>query len=439
MSQQKAISGFSKMSANEKIKWLVESHNLPAEYIETIESHLHTDPGVQSAYNDFSENTISNFFLPFGIAPNFLINGNWYAVPMVIEESSVVAAASHAAKFWSSHGGFHAAILGKTKVGQVHFMWTGTNTVLREIFAKKKDALLESLDALTESMRKRGGGIIDVLLEDKSLLLNNYFQLYVEFLTADAMGANFINTVLEATSKEWSQILANEISSKSLDADFEINMAILSNYTPESLVSVSLETEVSELNLFSSELSGLEFAEKFVRACEIAQADVNRAVTHNKGIFNGMDAVVIASGNDFRAVEACGHAYAARDGQYRGLSKAELTGDRFRFELIVPMSVGTVGGLTGGHPLARASLKILQDPSAEQLMMIVAAAGLANNFSAIRSLISSGIQKGHMKMHLTNILRQLNADESQKLAALEFFKEKTISYGAVKKFLIDTK
>lgn len=427
------------MSASDKVKWLVDTYDLPSEYIGTIESHLHADEGVQSLYNEFSENTISNFFLPLGIAPNFLINGNWYAIPMVIEESSVVAAASHAAKFWSTHGGFHAEILGNIKVGQVHFLWYGSQAILKETFDTKKEFLLKSLDALTESMKKRGGGIKEITLVDKTISLENYFQLHVEFLTADAMGANFINTVLEALAKEWSQILENEISSKALDESFEINMAILSNYTPESLVRVSLETDVSDLNVISAELSGQEFAEKFVRATEIANSDVYRAVTHNKGIFNGMDAVVIASGNDFRAVEACGHAFAARDGQYRGLSKAEITGNCFHFELTIPMSVGTVGGLTSGHPLAKASLKILQDPSAEELMMIIASAGLANNFSAIRSLISSGIQKGHMKMHLTNILRQLNASESQKNSALEFFKDRTISYSAVKEFLSDTK
>lgn len=172
-----------------------------------------------------------------------------------------------------------------------------------------------------------------------------------------------------------------------------------------------------------------------MRAVEVARQDTHRAVTHNKGIFNGLDSVIIATGNDFRAVEACGHAYAARDGVYRSLSYAKVRNGKFRFELKIPLAIGTVGGLTSGHPMARTSLKLLGDPSAEELMMIVAAAGLANNFSAVRSMITGGIQEGHMKMHLANILRQLDATEKQKSAALTFFKKRTVSYSAVKTFI----
>jgi hydroxymethylglutaryl-CoA reductase len=351
----------------------------------------------------------------------------------------VVAAASHAAKFWSAQGGFKATVTGPVKVGQVHFQWSGSASFLTEVFEQNREKMVSTMDPFTESMRKRGGGIKNILLKDLSESLNEFFQLHVEFKTANAMGANFINTVLEELAKAWKALVERQAKKSDQPGELDITMAILSNYTPESRVNIRLEAPVDVLGSFDPQLSGQAFAEKFVRATEIAATDPYRAVTHNKGIFNGMDAVVIATGNDFRAVEASGHAYAARDGRYRSLSRAEITGEDFRFELEVPLSVGTVGGLTTSHPMAQTSLKILQDPSAETLMMIIAAAGLANNFSAVRSLITSGIQQGHMKMHLTNILRQLGVDNETKKEAVEYFKERTVSYTGVKNFIRDKK
>ncbi|MCF8226939.1 MAG: hydroxymethylglutaryl-CoA reductase [Bacteroidales bacterium] len=435
MPQQKAVPGFSKLTAEEKIRWLRDTFDLPDEYISDIHAHLHNDPRLQELYGEFSENTISNFFIPYGLAPNFLINGKWYVVPFAIEESSVVAAASQAAKFWSAHGGFKAEVADAVKVGQVHFYWTGNREWLSDLFPGIKDDLTGSLLPLTRSMEKRGGGILDMQLLDKTGDLDNYYQIFVKFRTANAMGANFINSVLEALAKNLKEHVDKKAAADNIPGAMEISMAILSNYTPECVVKVSVEAGVETMDKFSGELTGMQFAEKFVRATEIARCDTYRAVTHNKGIFNGMDGVVIATGNDFRAVEACGHAYAARNNKYSSLSHAEINGSIFHFELETAMAVGTVGGLTTGHPLARTSLKILQEPDAEELMMVIAAAGLANNFSAVRSLITSGIQQGHMKMHLTNILRQLGADENQKKEALEYFSNKTVSFADVKKFL----
>jgi hydroxymethylglutaryl-CoA reductase len=184
-----------------------------------------------------------------------------------------------------------------------------------------------------------------------------------------------------------------------------------------------------------SGLSAGQFAEKFRKAVEIAIHDPYRAVTHNKGIYNGMDAVIMATGNDFRAAEACGHAYASRNGKYQGLSSVELSEGSFRFILEVPLAVGTLGGLTGTHPMAAASLEILGNPSAEELMQVIAAAGLANHFSALRSLVTSGIQKGHMKMHLGNILRQLNASKSESEMVNRYFANRTLSYAEVAGYL----
>lgn len=439
MKQSGSISGFSKLTREQKTAWLRETFCMSDETMAVLNDHLHTNSALQQLYEEFSENTISNFFVPYSLAPNFLINNRWYVVPMAIEESSVVAAASHAARFWSANGGFKAEIIGTTKIGQVHFTWNGSESALQQLFEQERESLLRAMEPLTSSMEKRGGGIHRLSIKNLTALLPDYYQLHVEFQTADAMGANFINTVLEALAGEWLQKVEMAVSQSALKGRMEIVMSILSNYTPQSLVRVTVETDIKALGIFSEALDGEAFARKFVLATRIAEEDTYRAVTHNKGIFNGMDGVVIATGNDFRAVEACGHAYAARDGKYRSLSKATVDGNIFRLVLEIPMSVGTVGGLTSGHPLAKTSLAILQNPSAEELMMIIAASGLANNFSAVRALITSGIQKGHMKMHLTNILRQLGADENQMKLATEHFKDKTVTYAEVKNFVNKTK
>jgi len=435
MKKEGSIAGFSKLSREEKTEWLRTAYKLDNRTVETIKNHLHGDEPLQALYEDLSENTISNFFIPYGIAPNFLINGKWYAVPMAIEESSVVAAASHAAKFWSAHGGFNAEVTETIKTGQVHFRYTGDAGKLQVFFNDSKKELLSSVKPLTASMEKRGGGIEDITLEDKSSSLSEYFQLFVKFRSADAMGANFINTVLEQLASSWKMKVEEALKEGRLDGEMDIDMAILSNYTPENRVKVKLEAPVEAFKYFSEGMSGEEFARKFVRAMNIAATDPYRAVTHNKGIFNGMDAVVIATGNDFRAVEACGHAWAARNGRYGSLSSARIENNSLVIELDVAMAVGTVGGLTSGHPMARTSMEILGHPSAEELMMIIAAAGLANNFSAVRSLITSGIQQGHMKMHLGNILRQLGASEEQARRAKEYFRDRTVSFSEVKEFL----
>jgi hydroxymethylglutaryl-CoA reductase len=212
-------------------------------------------------------------------------------------------------------------------------------------------------------------------------------------------------------------------------------MAILSNYTPECLVRASVECPVEQLWDKNLGIDAAAFAEKFAKAIRIAEIDPYRATTHNKGIFNGIDAVILATANDFRAIEACGHAYAARDGQYRSLSHCELREGIFRFWMEIPLAIGTVGGLTHLHPMAKCALDILGNPGAAELMQVIAAVGLAQNFAAVRSLTTTGIQKGHMKMHLTNILNHLQATEAQAEAALFYFEDKKVSFSTVRDFL----
>lgn len=418
------ISGFSKLSKLEKINWLASQHQDRKSIME-LTRFWHQDEREQKLFDEFSENTLTNYFLPFGIAPNFLINEKFYNVPMVIEESSVVAAASNAAKFWITRGGFKAEVVSTTKVGQVHFTWAGDKAHLNKLIEENKKAFLENLTFITASMEKRGGGVKDIKLVDKTDKLKDYYQLYVTFETCDAMGANFINSILEE--------LANQL--KTLLSDVTIVMSILSNYTPECRVRAWVECNVNDLDGVHQGLTGKEYAQKFKTAVEIAHVDVNRAVTHNKGIFNGIDAVVLATGNDFRAIEACAHAYAAKDGQYKSLTSVELSGDQFKFILEVPLSLGTVGGLTSLHPLAKVSLDLLGRPSAPELMKIISCVGLAQNFGALKSLTTTGIQKGHMKMHLINILNQFHATEDEITQAKKYFTDKIVSYKAVTEFL----
>ncbi len=427
--------GFSKLIKEDKLKLIASYFENPGEVITLLKSYWHSDKRQQQLFDEFSENTISNFFIPYGISPNVNINGKTYIVPMVIEESSVVAAASAAAKFWGERGGFHAQVIDTRKIGQVHFGWNGDKEQLQELFPKIKERLLADTAVMTEKMVKRGGGILDIQLIDFTAQIDDYYQLRIAFNTCNSMGANFINSVLEQFGHSLQNFFAEQIELPETLRKVEIIMTILSNNTPDCRVKVWVECPVNQLDGIDEHLSGAEYAQKFKKAVDIAHIDPYRATTHNKGIYNGIDAVVIATGNDFRAVEAAGHTYAARNGRYESLSSVSISNDIFRFELEVPMALGTVGGLTGLHPLAKKSLELLGNPTAPELMIIAATMGLANNFSAVRSLTTKGIQAGHMKMHLNNILNQLQASEEEKRKAREHFKEKTVSYAGVEKYL----
>lgn len=412
----KVISGFSKLSKQEKIDWLTNNFVVnPLFAKETLQQYWNEDRILQELHDDFVENTLSNFYLPYAVAPNFVINGKDYAVPMVVEESSVVAAASMVAKFWSSRGGFKTSILSTKKTGQIHLMYHGDADGLQLYFNKMKPQLLRVTEPITAKMRQRGGGILDLELRNKSAELANYYQIHVSFDTKDSMGANFINTCLEAIADAFKR------------PDIEIIMSILSNYVPECVVRAEVSCPVKALY----ETDALFYAQKFVQAVKIAEIEPYRAVTHNKGIMNGVDAVIIATGNDFRAVEAGVHAFAARNGTYSSLSHAEINNGIFKFWLDLPLSIGTVGGLTKLHPLAKLSLEILDNPSATELMQIIAATGLSQNFAALRALTTTGIQKGHMKLHLTNIIKLLNVTKSEKMFLIQYFENKTISHQAV--------
>ena len=427
------IKGFSKLSKDEKIEWLTKTCFQDSNSAKKIlTQYWNSDSNLQKLHDEFSENTISNYYLPFAIAPNFLINEKIYSVPMTIEESSVVAAASKAAKFWMKHGGFKSEVIKEEKIGQVHFIFHGEKKIISEYFDFVKPLLFKNSRQITKKMESRGGGINDIQLIDKTSDLKGYYQLFATFNTVDAMGANFINSCLEKFSKTFSDSINkfNRVGFKK--ENIEIIMSILSNFVPNCLVEASVACNVSDLNKL--EPKSKNFAQKLVKAVEIANIDIHRAVTHNKGIMNGVDAVAIATGNDFRALEAGVHAYASQ-GKYKSLSEAIIKDGMFNFRVKLPIAIGTVGGVTNLHPLVKIALEILQNPSSKELMKIIASVGLAQNFAALRSLVTSGIQKGHMKMHLSNILNKFEVSEKEKKSAFTYFKNKIISNSSVEKFI----
>ena len=429
------IIGFSKLSRDKKISWIsknfLDSSN---EFESILNKYLNDDKKIQSIHNSLSENVISNFHLPYSVSPNFLINNKNYCIPLVTEESSVVAALSNSSKFWYDRGGFKSKVLSKIKTGHVHFKYDGNAESLEKFIIENEHRLIESTDRITKKMRERGGGISNIKLVNKSKELKSYYQLHVDFNTIDSMGANFINSCLEIISKNFKELLNDSSKFKESEKRIEIIMSILSNYTPECIVESSVECKIDDL----SDIDGItskEFALKFKNAFDIANIDISRAVTHNKGIMNGIDAVLISTGNDFRAVEAGIHAFASSKGMYKSLSECTIIDNIFKIKLKIPLSIGTIGGITDIHPMVKLSLKLLDNPTSDKLMNIICSVGLAQNFAAVKSLVTSGIQKGHMKMHLINLLIKQNATKDQINKAEAYFKDRDINNQSVKDFL----
>ncbi|MEG0529658.1 MAG: hydroxymethylglutaryl-CoA reductase, partial [Bacilli bacterium] len=335
--KHQAVEGFSKLSKEGKIEWVVNEYlNGDESAIKVLKQYWNDDADLQKLHDEFSENTISNFYMPFGLAPNFLINDELYAIPMAVEESSVVAAASKAAKFWQMRGGFKTTVLSTTKLGHVHFMYEGDFDKLKNAFDTKISAqLIETTNDITKNMRARGGGILALELIDKTAELANYYQIKASFETIDSMGANFINSCLEQFAKTLKAEIDIDSTFTETEKDsIQIVMCILSNYTPDCIVRAEVSCPIEQLA--EGNVTAEEFVEKFSRAVRIAEIEPYRATTHNKGIMNGIDSVVIATGNDFRAVEACAHTYAAKDGQYSSLTHCEVKDGIFRFWIDLP-------------------------------------------------------------------------------------------------------
>ena len=428
------VLGFSKKTKNEKIQWLAETYFIDDPLaVEVLKKYWNSDAKLQSLHDDFIENTVSNYYLPLGVAPNFLINKKLLTLPMVTEESSVVAAASNAAKFWLDKGGFTAEVLSTKKNGQIHIDFFGLDSDINNFFTDVKATLIDSIASIQKSMQNRGGGLLDICLVNSTTALKGYYQLHCTFETLDAMGANFINSCLEQVAKTFEAEALDYRAFKAKNRFPEVVLSILSNAVPECIVRAQVSCPITLLS--TKDIDGAVFAKKFERAVAIAKVEPRRAVTHNKGIMNGVDALVLATGNDFRAVEAGAHSYASKTGNYTSLTDSKIENGIFSFWIEIPLALGTVGGLTGLHPLVKFAFSLLQKPNAKELMEIVAVAGLAQNFAAIKSLVTTGIQKGHMKMHLMNILNQLEATPEEKDNVLAHFTNNTITHSSVTRYI----
>ena len=427
------VRGFSKLTDEEKRNFIAGLCKDPTQVEDRLERFIMEDESERGAFLELSENTISSFHTPYGIAPNVMVNGKMYHVPMAIEESSVVAAASHSARFWAERGGFRVTTIATVKLGHVYFRWFIDPAYLRDRWHQLKLFLLERLKKITSSMERRGGGILSLELVDETASIDHLWKLELKVETINSMGANFVNTCLEDMAEALDLYFADDGHPEV--KNLQVAMAILSNYTPECTVTVEASCETAHLAPIAGRLPIDTFADKLCLAYQIADNDPSRAVTHNKGIMNGVDAVLMATGNDYRAAEAAAHAFAARNGRYRALSNCNLSGGILTLRINLPLALGTVGGITNLHPLARLSLEILGNPTARDLMGIVASVGLASNFAAIRSLVTTGIQKGHMRLHLSNILNTLNVKNGQREQAEIYFSNRKVSFNAVKHFL----
>lgn len=387
------FSGFYKKTRQERIELLKKERNLHPEMVEIL---LQDQNVPEAIAGKMAENHLGTFSLPFSVVPEFWLDGNQYSLPMVTEEPSVVAACSFAAKIIGRSGGFTSEIKERLMIGQVALYDLPDVALAQEKIMQETDTILALANQAHPSIVKRGGGARKVRTEIKDQFLIVYLSVDVQ----EAMGANILNTMLEGIADYLEAISKG----KSL-------MAILSNYASESLVTARCKIAVSSLG--TSSAIAQETAEKIALASQFAQVDVYRATTHNKGILNGIDALALATGNDWRAVEAGAHAYAAKDGQYRGLSSWQIEDEYLIGEMTLPMPIATVGGSIGLNPKVQVAFDLLGHPNARTLASLVVATGLCQNFAALRALVTSGIQQGHMKLHAKSLAILAGANESE--------------------------
>jgi hydroxymethylglutaryl-CoA reductase len=405
---------FYEMSLDERLSLLASKGNLTKNEISTVVNQ----PLPFDKIDRMVENAVGAFSLPLGIATNFVINGKEYLVPMAIEEPSVIAAASHAAKLAKSSGGFKASAESSIMRGQIQVINLLDIKKAIEVISKNKESFLRTVNSISKNVKA---------LDLKTRIVKNEIdgtkmlaaELYVD--CKDSMGANTINSMCE--------LLGPEIEQKTSGT---VILKIVSNYATERIAT-------SKATFKKEELGGNDIVDRILSAFAFAFSDTYRAVTHNKGIMNGIDAVSIATGQDFRAIEAAAHAYASRDGKYRSLttfsksSNGDLVG---RIE--IPLSVGIVGGISTVHPVARMGLKILGVKSASELACVIASAGLAQNLAAIRALSTEGIQNGHMKLHAKNIAAAAGATgKLVDIVSETMYKQSKISLDSARRILQD--
>ena len=413
--------GFSKKSYHERLELLKAQALLSPERQESLEQDEQISVTVA---DQLSENVVGTFSLPYSLVPEVLVNGQEYTVPYVTEEPSVVAAASYASKIIKRAGGFTAQVHERQMIGQVALYQVDDPDLAQEKIVDKKAELLELANQAYPSIVKRGGGARDLHVEQIKGE-TDFLVVYLHVDTQEAMGANMLNTMLEALKP----VLEELSQGQSL-------MGILSNYATDSLVTANCRIAFRYLSRQKDQ--GREIAEKMVLASQFAQVDPYRATTHNKGIFNGIDAILIATGNDWRAIEAGAHAFASRDGRYQGLSQWTLDMEREELvgEMTLPMPVATKGGSIGLNPRVALSHELLGNPSAKELAQIIVSIGLAQNFAALKALVSTGIQQGHMKLQAKSLALLAGASESEVAPLVErLIADKTFNLETAQRYL----
>ena len=389
------LPGFAKLSPTERIEALLKEGLLTWDEAQILKEQK----GLPLSIADqLTENVLSTFDLPFSLAPYFLINGRDYVLPMVTEEPSVVAAACFAAKLIQRSGGFTTQVHQRQMIGEIALTDVEDVEVASKRILEDKENLLQLANEAYPSIVKRGGGARDLWVENKG----DFLIVYLAVDPKEAMGANMLNTMLEALTDRIQELSGGQAL-----------MAILSNLATRSLVSARCAIDFKALSRNPEE--AIEIAHRMELASQLAQVDPYRAATHNKGIFNGIDALVLATGNDWRAIEAGAHAYAAQSGSYKGLSHwtSQPKEKKLYGEITLPMPVATKGGSIGLNPTVQVSHRLLGEPSAIELAGIIASLGLAQNFAALKALVTTGIQAGHMKLQARSLALLAGAKEEE--------------------------
>ena len=389
------LPGFAKLSPTERIEALLKEGLLTWDEAQILKEQK----GLPLSIADqLTENVLSTFDLPFSLAPYFLINGRDYVLPMVTEEPSVVAAASFAAKLIQRSGGFTTQVHQRQMIGEIALTDVTDVKMASKRILEDKETLLQLANEAYPSIVKRGGGARDLWVENKG----NFLIVYLAVDPKEAMGANMLNTMLEALTDRIQELSGGQAL-----------MAILSNLATRSLVSARCAIGFKALSRNPEE--AIEIAHRMELASQLAQVDPYRAATHNKGIFNGIDALVLATGNDWRAIEAGAHAYAAQSGPYKGLSSwtSQPEEKKLYGEITLPMPVATKGGSIGLNPTVQVSHRLLGEPSAIELAGVIASLGLAQNFAALKALVTTGIQAGHMKLQARSLALLAGAKEEE--------------------------
>ena len=389
------LTGFSKASPAERIEKLAQAGLLSEEGLQTVRDN---DTLPLSLANEMVENVLGTLALPFGLAPGFQVDGQEVQVPMVTEEPSVIAAASYAAGLIKRSGGFQTQVHKRQMIGQVALYDVSNKEKARQAITEAKEELLQLANQAYPSIVKRGGGARDLWTEVKG----DFLICYLSVDPKEAMGANMLNTMLEALVDPLEDLTGGQGL-----------MAILSNLATDALVNARCNIDYRFLSRDPKEAA--EIAQKIALASQLAAVDPYRAATHNKGIFNGIDAVVLATGNDWRAIEAGGHTYASRTGQAQGLSNWMDHPEQQVLEgqLTLPMPIATKGGSIGLNPSVQVAHELLGNPDAQTLARIIVSVGLAQNFAALKALVSTGIQHGHMKLQAKSLALLAGATPSE--------------------------